>query len=663
MFLSWKKYLISSVYGEHEVTNELELDPVACAGRIRAHTFARVALLFVQTAIIFISSPEEFRRQLIGEIEVNYGCRVSEKYQHRASSLVEYKLIAPSRAGCIKYLNGYFEVVKEKSSGERCARAILNGKKLSEKLKRPEPVNLPEIPDVLMLLADLHDSVQDRNRKGGPRYPAMITADFRHFFHQIAIHPEIGEYCGVRFGEAFFRWRNLPMGLSHSPRVAQCLGWGMLLGTRETPPSLRMAKKALEDAANPPAYVYLQNQSQECVGLLFLWYDNITCLSYDNAVTREILSLFTNMKNEFNVEFKEINHFPASTASIDLADRGWTCLGFQLGIRRKQLKRDRNDVTIGGQTELVWRHDPDKLYRWKRVIAGLECKDEHLPSRRDVARALGLLCWHGYLYHIPLCSMSDSLDHMRTNAPKSFAEWDTPTSLTSADVLEISNQLVSIVALQEASGGWTTRFQTAPSTTVRGASDASDFSGGWVVFNEDGSIHGVPRKFDWNRGLRPAHIFLKEMAAAVTLIEHLAMLHPGKRIQICCDNTGVVGAIRRMYSVNRAANEMLKRIAKIMRSQRVEVVGIRGIDNVADCPSRGVAICPKRLKATWQCLADADRGIRMKPVTIRNDQPGLRHSDEGIPEPLVDIAQGLTAEASIPVFSDPEAWADSVSIV
>jgi hypothetical protein len=120
------------------------------------------------------------------------------------------------------------------------------------------------------------------------------------------------------------------------------------------------------------------------------------------------------------------------------------------------------------------------------------------------------------------------------------------------------------------------------------ASDSSDSAGGLVEFNENGHVT-ESEVLNWSVPTAAAHIFLKELLAAVITVERMLKKHPAAAtIVLACDNTAACHVLRKMYSSNEHALKMVKRIHRALsaRGATLRVVSVRGVDNVADAPSR-----------------------------------------------------------------------------
>ena len=91
--------------------------------------------------------------------------------------------------------------------------------------------------------------------------------------------------------------------------------------------------------------------------------------------------------------------------------------------------------------------------------------------------------------------------------------------------------------------------------------------------------------------MQGAIIFLKELYAVTTLIEHLCKTSPQTALVIAVDNTAAIGAINARHSGNSMANEFIRRIDQALtaNSCTLDIVPVTSRDNAADAASRGRA--------------------------------------------------------------------------
>jgi hypothetical protein len=102
------------------------------------------------------------------------------------------------------------------------ARAIFNGKLLNN--GPAPPINTPTTQDLLDKIARL----PELDAKG------ILTAEIRHWSHQIPVVKAVSHFFAVKSGTQWFRWRALPMGTSWSPYVAQCFAWCLIIDVLAT---------------------------------------------------------------------------------------------------------------------------------------------------------------------------------------------------------------------------------------------------------------------------------------------------------------------------------------------------------------------------------------------------------------------------------------------
>jgi hypothetical protein len=233
--MSWlsfkKKYGVGDIYGDDthcEDPSKLPLDPVAVAGSVRMGALRRRAVFrFVVAAVLTITNLTFFTGLLKSghELKVLYGNRVHRKYKDHEAQLASFGLVVPCPVGQVRFVSTYFAVAK---SGEPpTGRSIFNGRKLSANFIPPEPINLPEIPDALRRLHEIHNQNQFGKKT---RVPRVLTADLRHWFHQLTMRPSISRFFCLSFQIGrFMRWATLPMGWSHSPRIAQSISWWLVM--------------------------------------------------------------------------------------------------------------------------------------------------------------------------------------------------------------------------------------------------------------------------------------------------------------------------------------------------------------------------------------------------------------------------------------------------
>ena len=549
-----------------------------------------------------------FKNILLPEnLLIEYSLKVQPKYLEQIQQLIQFKLVAPIASARVQFVNGYFSILK--ASHPPSARCILNGKNFSSRCTTPTPVNLPEIPEILKCLSALHERV-NRGRVT-TMTPMTITADFRHWFHQFSLGSDISPYFCFGTDQGFFQWLGLPMGWSHSPSIAQAVSWWVAL--YDPISCVKEASATFQGSPLTPSFIYLREDSQD-VGLVFLWYDNLVAVIYSNDHARAYEKMVRKNAKLICATWKEFN--VTSAASIHTRhNNGPIFLGIQLGVL---LQKRQSDAECSSR--LVWRHDPKKIDKY--VVAARLILIS--PSRRLVARAIGLIVWHGYMSTKPLCEEASSINLMKLNQG---SMWDSPSPLTPDSLKLLSARLIEISA-----NCWCHTWLPIPDAqVVFCASDSSQDCAGYLSLTGPQKYHGV-RIIPWNETIIGAHIFIKELLAAVLAVEDISKSHPGCIIRLACDNVAVCHAIRRRFSSNQTGLELIIRLNAALTTTRcfLTIVSIRGVDNVADQPSRGIAIIdPVRLRATWLQIECAARGQTMLAVNPNSNEEkeDIRHSE------------------------------------
>lgn len=575
MFRLLKKYGVGDPYSSSRGPpgEAITLDPLekGIAGRASISNFGLAPFLFVMCAVAVLGDTSIFFRD--GVIpNVRWTQKARPEYDPHFGELEECGILKKTEAGKIRFLSGYF--ARGKNGDPRRGRAIFSGKGLSKVTDVPPTVNLPEIPEMLILISQLYDKLNQGRKANRHVRPHVLTADIRHWFHQIGMNSVMWPYFAVCDSHGqYYNWTTLPMGWSYSPRIAQCMCWTILLTKRVAKwIGVEHCLEEMRVAPNPPSYTYMKDKNGATIGIMFIWYDNVTAIVFDATIVYELRRNMVASAAHYNVKWKgekgkEIEIFGPNGILYDkISDKAANFLGIQLAVRKD---------------EIVWRHMKSKIPTFGEVATLL--RRIH-PTSREVARGLGYLVWDKYISAKPLCTLAFFLDLSAKNScgPQ---DWDKITKLSTDQVRAVADRLESI----EREHQWHT------SHAVEGdiehlACDSSDDYEGNVLFNPDGSFsdQNVFRR-KWDVNIAKTHIYFKELLAAIRAIESLLDRRPSvKVIYVAIDNTAAAHALRRMYSTNASALERIIRLSERLEQAnvRLHVVSVRGIDNLADCPTR-----------------------------------------------------------------------------
>jgi hypothetical protein len=628
---AYRRYGVGNMYSSSMLgdCSQLPLDRVTVAGSINLGLISTF-LPFVENALAIITDQASFLELLLEKDVVSEltGPAVSSRYSNRWRELLEFGLIETSENP--KFLSSYFEVPKlGETPHDDTARAIFNGRRLSARFRTPTPMGLGEIPEMLRTLQDIHLSLNTGH--GRVLVPWVIAADLRHFFHEITLAAEIRPYFSLRFQSGIFRWKTLPMGWSWSPRIAQCLAWGILFSTppeRALPPCLRVAYAELHEnsSENPPQHIFLHDTQGRRKGLLFIWIDNVTAISWCKQITNDLTEHLRILSKWVGCVWKEIRITQPCELLAPSRDSG-SFLGVQLGVEITRRRSRSNEIRT---TQLIWRHPPKKIQKWSERLQGQVWR-----TRRDVAALGGMLVWHTYLGARPFSELYREIDLLRQNAPARHVEWDHMSPLSPDEIESLLMAVRTFLALNP----WLGRERRRDGEVVYCASDSDDSRGGSVFFASDGSvIDSLTRSMPWDTRMLASHIFVKELLAAVRTCEQALASYPNcGTIVIAVDNTAAIGALRKGFSSSSVAMELINRLHGALRRPdgiiTLVVVGVRGHDNIADCPSRAVALEERRRVATFAEITSylAGRGRQGEPAPYDAsvaDGLGGRHEEE-----------------------------------
>lgn len=610
--------------------SKLTLDPIDCAGQadtLAILTTARARGLCFAESIATILYWNLFLTILIApfcSLERHSDYKTNSKWKDHLSVLAECGILIATPEAEIKHFARYFAVPKDTVK----ARAIVNLKQLSRSCKPPLPTNLPEVGKVLEII------------QGGKYF---LVGDFRHYFHQFKVISSVSKFFGISCGSRTYTWATLPMGFSHSPRIAQCASWAVLL---EAAFRAKLADpKTFGNLHNPPAFAKIKG------GYVLVWYDNVLGVFSDSnardAYHRALMDVCS--EKNFNISIKHLDTYSArkmvDRVSPDTAedDRLYDSLPKYLGMEISSEKR-----TIGENAyKIVWRHDRKRVTRWN------DLKElGTTASSRKIARAVGVILWDCTISGRHLCSETAVIDILKQaaakvrqlTAEKRERPWDVPTEWNHDTVTYLRERVIEI----SDKNPW--RQLTLPCTTktVRAATDACGASsqtgnpGGWgYVIWSDSTLMEAPRNGSFGESQKTMHIYLREMLAATLCVEQLATTTENTRILLGIDNTAVVWALRAMYSSNIQANEMLRRVARALdrAGNLIEVVPLRSVDNPADAPSRDLDFSYDILKNCNAIMDQHELGLTRveAPAEVRPDFTGALRHETPEDEPMTDL--------------------------
>ena len=453
-----------------------------------------------------ICTVEAFK-ELLCEDVIKHVVWTKNVYAEHFLLLESWRMIRETTLDSLLSVCSYFAVPKTSSS----SRSIVNGKRFSCLCVVPPPVNIPSIVDVLRRL---NSALRSCNRIH------IVHGDLRHFFHSIALAEGIERFFGLAMAHRFYAWLRLPMGWSHSPHVAQCLAWLLLVHCEGGEPAL--FELDVFDGEHLPTFLPLAGGR---LGFACITYDNYFCCSSQSEIADAVSRRIQRNAKLFRMTIKE--HFHSSPKSLR---SGIIYLGLEI---RTSLKRRKAEAD---ETALEWRIDSRKI---TPVLT--------FATRREIASTIGKCLYRYFTTGQPLALQPAALELigiLRRVAAKQTpnqVQWDARIVLEeeSAEILKRE------WFLRQRNEWITSCYRDIPvSQTCILATDASLTHYGYVILDINGTLM---QEFSAPFPLQMAnlHIFLLELHAA--LEGQKAVIGPAK-IYHLIDNNAVRHALTRGYS-------------------------------------------------------------------------------------------------------------------
>lgn len=579
--------------------------------------FAMIAILIITDLSVFksmIRPPESSAVRL-----------TDPKWEEHILQIIAFGIAAWCDQEKLLFFSRYFGVLKTDTS----ARSIYNGKYFSSLCAAPPPVNLPSIP---VLLAEI--SVLCKGELH------MTVADWRHWFHEVALAEEISYYFGlavagdVASGKRFLRWKSLPMGWSWSPYIAQSLGFAIILAT------MVECGWSIEDYASLktlPPFIRVRING-EYVALIALWYDNVALWSPHTMIAQSFFCHFGKVCRNFGAQTKHLDLHPAGRNGRDRTRNDNEELPSYIGIEFAHSKRRRP----GGSGELegvIWRHPSKKVAAWKALAAQIH----PVMKNRLVAKIIGVAVWDCYmslgklLFLKPILLLASALgSHARVTS------WESSINLTETQTLALQAAMKKICDNE-----WSISPTTKKRTRIFIAADSSKPRYGFICWSDsrvalvDGTRSGL-----WEPlGMLPAHIFVKELLAVVLAVEHVLsrpeMADESIEFVIVEDNTSAAQVIERGWSTTKIGLELLERLFSkldLHHQSTIRIVTVRSEDNPADEPSRNKTVDPRRVSRMWTLIDLFENGNLHHSQNVsrrgykRESNSTLRHGEESVDE-------------------------------
>jgi hypothetical protein len=414
-----KRYSATTSYDDPSTSDDgekpwlLEIDEISVARQLKLEELPQSFFPWLDPAVELTRSTEAFVALFLegSHPAIIWGQKTRAEYREHIACLVKAKVIARIPKGKAKFLSRYFAIPKKDGK----ARAIWNGRTLSNMQRVPEPVNLPEIPEVLRVAWSIHQSMCAREPRTLPA-PSVLAYDFRHWFHQIGVSLNIGTFFAIACAGEFYAWLGLPMGWSWSPRIAQCISWSIVLtcGAACIKHEADQARKSL----HPPAFIHTRREDGTITGIIFIWYDNIVALIWDHQHFGEFQRSLDARCEVVNAALSAREAWSSVRIQNVMAPAFPSFLGAEITCQPSVV--EGKTVSFFG-----WRTEHRLRQKASDLAKKLEqCQTEDAPTHRDVARAVGYILWNAYMRDQPLLQEADTIQiqhhskHVRGKMPR-----------------------------------------------------------------------------------------------------------------------------------------------------------------------------------------------------------------------------------------------------
>jgi hypothetical protein len=540
------------------------------------------------------------------------------KWSRHVQQLASWTICRPARDAELASpaTNRYFAILKEAD----LARSIVDCAAFSVAVREVASIakiRLPTIPELLQRLAS---SLSRAHRAGRPC--AIFLSDLRHFFHQIALHPDVQPYFAVRLREAvMYIWQVLPMGHTISPIVAQTISYALLL----------LCQMHAEGGVADIPYFATSTEKRSPGDTEAL----VAAIWYDNLISAGELPAANRLKN----------------AWAQTCDRYHAVLKFGEVYSGGRLSREGDDEEVSDRPVVLglrlavddgvlsFRHKTANIIKWTAKAQAM--RERGRVTLREMSRLLGVAMFDGYVRTAADVAPDDEFPGLVAigrrvgrlvfcrDTPRA---WDTEANYAaSAADLDLLVQTIARIARNP----WLSISPPASPTFYLATDSSSTHWGGmwWQSLDRQPTIVGNP----WVGVSVRLHISAKEALAALLALKRAPPEAQHCTVRVAIDAQAIVYAYRKRYSGSRILHDIITRCLAIAKSKglRLQFVWIRGEDNASDIISR-----PDKWVGDSMANIDwttPDAVLRMRRTVSRlGEEAPFSGCEENSPEDVVE---------------------------
>ena len=459
-------------------------------------------------------------------------------------------------------------------------RLIANCVELNKLFGRPPRLLFATTAELFMIITFFKDSSS-----------FFSTADFRHWFHQLALPKARRHFFSLLCSAQAYRFKSWLMGFSWSPFVAQAHSMAIAKVAIDRCKGLHATSPYPDADSLPPFWVVSRSVSDFCllqrsdvVAFVVFWYDNLLIVADSLETRQRVQDAIASVALEVRAKWKvgtdiESVGFSYSNAAFLQSTNEVEYLGLRIVIDKGCAK---------------WSHARKTIDRWLRVAHITNTTPLAKRSYLDAAALCGFIIrdWsikeenrHGILPIIKVCQKLGSLNLSRLGYRKPA------TDLVSSDWTSLLEQIHTRFSGDQ----WHTITIRSPHQSRDReflASDACDMAGAVVDLKSHSEIVFLrfPRTQWANK-----HITRKESIIAILGVEHIIKVTTRSdfTIIILVDNIAAASVINKgTCAFDAAIDEAICNLLEEAQRRRILVraIYIPGDMQPADEPSRSLAI-------------------------------------------------------------------------
>lgn len=603
LFAAFKCYINMYALVDDIPIGDIPVIEVAASVKIKMvrETAAQMGIVFAVAALSVVMTFEGFMTHVKPPLTEPAPSTTSAKWWYHFHTLIESGILRRVARRAIRFYSKYFAVPKNAEE----ARAIFNGRAFSVECATPPPVNLPDFAEVLSLLKVIF--------KNERLYCSF--GDFRHWFHQIPVHRRISNFFGLRIpnedqtrrGHVYYRWTTLPMGWAWSPYIAQTISWILIMET------LQQCGEDISEyckSTSLPPYIVIERDGKP-IAVLTCWYDNVGIFTTDGNLNSKFYKRFDAVCRNHHAVLKNWDTFDClDSLPKALSHPNYLHTEFAVNITRTRGEKP--------QSSLMWRHDSDRIKKWTEFMTKIRDQSELTP--RQLSKVVGILTWHHHLTLEPMCLIEEVIEGARLAGEEAAKiGWDGVSESATQCVTKLLPRLPVVLANE-----WINKSQVACTSDLYAASDSSGPKWCYLVWRGLTLVKNEHKS--WTGSALLAHIFVKELLAAVMCIEYICTwCEPQTMIHIAIDNTAACHVLRRLYSSTKVGLELANRVLKALRSKEagLDVVSIKSEENPSDAPTRNREVSSDQTENLFRIFEASKRGLHRQ----QSSRPFKRSGD------------------------------------